>query len=698
MEIKYSKIKSIKEVKIDKTYDFEVKNKHRIIAKDHKSENAFYTSNCWHPDVEEFITSKQTPGRLTKFNMSVLITDDFMKAVNNNQPWNLEFPNYEKHPNEYKEFWNGDIKKWKSMGFATEIYKTYEDANELWDIIMTSTYNRNEPGVLFVDTINKLNNLNYCEFINATNPCGEQVLPISGVCLLGSINLTQFVDFNKKDWDYDKLAKLIPIAIRMMDNVNDKTYVPLESQQENLKDKRRIGLGLMGYGSVMMMLKLRYGSKKAIKMTDKLMSFIANTAYQASSLLALEKGSFPLYNEEEYLNSNYIKTALSKETQDMIRKNGIRNSHLLSIQPTGNSSVFANNVSGGLEPVFMSEYYRTTIMPYAPVGLDKPKNVDWENKSYESSTKWNWAKEGDENILITNFSDHVWKFDKSRGLLRENKVIDYGVRFLESKGEWNPEADWAATTTQLTIDEHVNTMAVMAKYIDSAISKTINIPFEYPFEDFKRLYMEMYKTGVIKGGTTYRAGTMLNVLSDKSTSEGEQKGIIKHDAPKRPRTLDCDIHQLTVMGEKWMVLVGLYDGDPYEVFAFKKKSINLSEKIKSGKLTRIKSGRYDLELEMFTMENIKEHFESTEHEAFTRMISTNLRHGVDISFIYDQLMKSEGNIVSFAKAVARSLKKYVSDNKLKVELCPKCEANGLSIQLTRKEGCVSCTNCGYSVC
>lgn len=526
----------------------------------------------------------------------------------------------------------------------------------------------------------------------------EQVLPIGGVCLLGSINLTQFVDFQKKNWDYKKLEKLIPIAVRLMDNVNDKTYVPLESQKNELKNKRRIGLGFLGYGSALMMLKIRYGSKEALKLTNDLMSFMANKAYQASAILASEKGSFPLYEEEKYLASNFIKQAITEETKDIIRRNGIRNSHLLSIQPTGNSSVFANNVSGGLEPIFMSQYVRTTIMPYAPDDLDKPRNIDWENKTYESTTQWDWAKEGDENILLTKFGNHVWKFDKSRGLLRENVVKDYAVHFLESKGEWDSESEWAATTSKLNIDDHVKTMAVMAKYIDSAMSKTVNLPTEYPYDDFKKLYTQLYNTGVIKGGTTYRSGTMTSVLSEKSTSEtsSSKEDIFKRtDAPKRPKTLNCDIHHLSVSGDKWIVLIGLYDNYPYEVFAFKKKSINLSEKVKSGKLTKIKRGRYDLELDFFTLENIKEHFESNEQEALTRMISTAMRHGAEINFIYDQLMKSEGTIISFSKAIARTLKKYIKDEMYEAEDCPECGSKGT---LVRQEGCYKCFNCSWSKC
>jgi ribonucleoside-diphosphate reductase alpha chain len=457
------------------------------------------TLSCHHPDIEEFITSKQTPGKLTKFNMSVLVTDDFMDCVKNNKPWNLEFPDYEKHPTEYKKEWKGNLKNWKSKGYSVVVYKTYENANQLWDIIMKSTYNRNEPGVLFIDTINRFNNLRYCEFINATNPCGEQPLPIGGVCLLGSINLTQFIDFEKKDWDYEKLKTHIPNIVRMMDNVNDITYVPLEYQKENLISKRRIGMGIMGYGSAIMMLKLRYGSEKCLELTNNLMSFIANISYQSSSLLAKEKGCFEKYEESEYLKSEFINNSLSKETIDMIKKYGMRNSHLLSIQPTGNSSIFANNVSGGLEPIFMSEYIRTTIMPYAPEGLDVPKSIDWDNKTYTSSTKWEFTKEGDDVILSTTFKGNTWKYDKNRGLLRETLIEDYAVKFLKERNEWDPKAEWASTTETLSIDDHINVMSVMSKYIDSAMSKTINIPNEYLYENFKDLYMKLYDTKTVKG-------------------------------------------------------------------------------------------------------------------------------------------------------------------------------------------------------
>jgi ribonucleoside-diphosphate reductase alpha chain len=452
------------------------------------------TMSVWHPDVEEFITSKQTPGRLTKFNMSVLITDDFMDAVEKNLPWNLEFPDYEKSPIEYSKEWDGNIKAWKAKGYPVTVFKTYENANQLWDVIMQSTYNRNEPGVLFVDTMNRLNNLYYSEYISATNPCGEQILPTGGVCLLGSLNLTQFVNFEKKDFDYDKLSQVLPLAVRMLDNVNDVSYVPLEIQRENLRNKRRIGLGILGYGSALLMMQVRFGSDYAIEITEKLQKFIMNEAYKASAMIAKEKGACPAFNKELFLAGEFVKN-LDADVISLIEQYGIRNSHLLSHQPTGNTSIVANVVSGGQEPIFLPEYIRTSIMPFPPEGLFIPKNIDWSNKTFESKTEWSWIKEGDENLLSTQFGGYTWKYDRSRGLLRETVVKDYGVRFLEEKGLWDRAASWAATTTELSIDEHIKTMRVFAKYIDSAMSKTVNIPSDYPFNDFKRRrYTRLYQS------------------------------------------------------------------------------------------------------------------------------------------------------------------------------------------------------------
>lgn len=654
------------------------------------------TLSVFHPDVEEFITAKQIPGRLTKFNMSVLVSDEFMSAVENSFPWNLEFPNYEIAKADYKKYWDGNLKAWKARGLPVKVYKTFTNANTLWDLIMKSTFNRNEPGILFNDTINRLNNLYYSEYINATNPCGEQVLPVGGCCLLGSLNLTQFVDHSNQTWDYKKLKEVIPTAVRFMDNVNDKTLVPLPEQEASLKTKRRIGLGVLGYGSALMMLKVRYGSAEAIKLTEELCAFMMNEAYKASAELAKEKGHFPTFEKEKYLKGEFVKK-LRPDTLEMIRKHGVRNSHLLSIQPTGNSSVFANNVSGGLEPLFMADYTRTAMQPFAPDGLGVPQDVNWETKSFTvkgPATKWEWAKEGDENLLVTKFNDEIWKFDSSRGLLKESRVRDYAVRFHEKNGSWDPKADWASTTVNLKIEDHIKTMAVFSRYIDSAISKTVNIPNDYPYEDFKKLYHEVYKTGTIKGCTSYREGTMTAVLAAESTAANtDVKGVVRTKSTPRPTSLDCEIHHLTTSGEKWVVIVGLLDGDPYEVFAMKESGLSLPLKLKVGKLVKIKSGVYNLETEDgWVLQNISKFFESNEQEALTRMISTALRHGADIEFIVSQLIKSEGTITSFSKAIARTIKRYITQ--VTVLKCSECQSGNLKLQ----EGCYVCLDCGSSKC
>lgn len=656
------------------------------------------TMSVSHPDIEEFITAKQTPGRLTKFNMSVLVSDEFMAAVEKAQPWNLEFPDYESAREQYRKYWDGNLKLWKARSFPVRVYKTYEDANELWNLVMKSTFNRNEPGILFVDTINKWNNLYYNEYINATNPCGEQVLPVGGACLLGSLNLTQFVNAEDKTWDFKKLGDVIQTAVRFMDNVNDKTLVPLPEQAESLKAKRRIGLGLLGYGSALMMLKVRYGSKEALELTEQLGTFLMNHAYKASALLAKEKGAFPLFVADKYLKSQFVEK-LEPETKELIAKFGIRNSHLLSIQPTGNSSVFANNVSGGLEPIFMADYVRTVVQPYPPDGLGIPENINWDAKAYSlkgPEAKWEWIKEGDENLLCTKFRGDVWKFDKSRGLLKESRVRDYAVRFHEQKNTWDPKAPWAATTFDLSIDDHIHTMNVLSKYIDSAMSKTVNIPGSYPYEDFKRLYYEVYKTGTIKGCTSYREGTMTTVLSAGGSLPPptiSEPVFARTKAVPRPKTLDCNLHQITSAGKKWVVLVGLLENSPYEVFAMKQSALHIPPNLKNGKLVKEKSGVYNLETgDGWVLSDIRVFFESDEQEALTRMISTALRHGADIEFIVSQLIKTEGTITSFAKAIGRTLKTYITE--IKTIKCSSCGGHNLKLQ----EGCFVCADCGSSKC
>ena len=649
------------------------------------------TQSCWHPDIEEFITAKQTKGKLTKFNMSVLITDEFIDAVQNNKEWNLIFPDFHKSKEIkeiYKSEWNGNIEQWLSNGHPVKIFKTYKNANELFDIILKSTFKRNEPGVLFVDKMNQFNNLNYCEFINATNPCGEQILPIGGICLLGSFNLTQFIDIKSNDFDYNKLKKYIPIANRFLDNVNDLTYVPLENQKQALQDKRRIGCGIMGYGSALAMLKIQYGSKQALELTEKLMSFISNEIYKSSSYLAKEKGSFKLYNEKEYLKSKFINNVLNEDTINLISKHGIRNSHLLSIQPTGNTGILANNVSGGLEPIFMPKYIRTSSVDNIVDGLNIPTNINWNID--EKFDDWNWIKEGDSILLTKTFNNIVYKIDKDRGLVKEDLIIDYGVNYnITNNSTYIPK-----TTTELNIDEHLDTLAIFTKYVDSATSKTINIPNDYSYDNFKNVYLNAYNKGTIKGLTTYRAGTMSEVLS----STNKNNSIIN---PKieRPKILNCDIHHVTAQGQKYYVVFGLDEKDnrPIEVFAFSKKDISIPQIKRTGKIIKIKTGEYNLQYNGTTIENISNHFNSLAEDSYTRSLSRELRYRIPIEEIVKDGERSYSNISSFYKAIIRTLKKnYMTDEQIiksNGTICSECGG-----KLTIQEGCAICMQCGNSKC
>lgn len=630
------------------------------------------TAYCWHPDIEEFITAKQTPGRLTKFNMSVLVTDDFMNAVKNDDNWPLIFPDFVYDKEFYKKNWNGDIHKWNTLGGKTRIYKIVR-AKDLYDLMMKSAYNRAEPGILFIDTINNNNNLREIEHINATNPCGEQPLPVGGACLLGSINATQFINSAYTDWDYDKLKMHIPSIVRMLDNVVDLTFMPLPEQYEEIKNKRRIGIGVTGLGSALMMMKVEYGSPESLKLIENYFKFTTNIIYRSSSALAKEKTPFPLWNYSNFLQSEFSGRALDEETLWEIAENGLRNSHLISIQPTGNTSIFANVISGGLEPIFLPEYLRTHGVDVLPEGMP-------------THEKWTAIKmEGDVSYKCITFEGILYKWTQTGGYVKESLVEDYAVHHLKELGTWDPKAPWAKTTEQLSVTAHLAAMEIISRYVDAALSKTINIPNDYPYENFKDIYMNAWATRTIKGITAYRAGTMSAVLQ-KPTE-------IITIKTKRPKILPCDIHHLKVSGDDWLVLVGLSKGKPYEIFAFKEMEISLGKNIKTGVL--VKTGKsYNLETEFVTIKNVANYFGSDEEQALTRMISTlGLRQEIDINFIIDQLNQVPASITAFCKAITRTLAKYAIEAILE-EKCPDCGA-----KLIRIEGCSKCADsCGYSKC
>lgn len=687
--------------------------------------------DIWHPDIEEFIDAKLTEGRLSKFNISVGCSDEFMDKVirvkalkkqlaeecKNNasefqiqntdmilhqeDKWELVFPDtsFEK----YKQEWDGDITYWKSKGYPIIVYKNVS-VSALWDKVMKSTYTRNDPGVLYLDKANKTHCWNYGgqrSKIFASNPCGEQMLPFSSVCNLASVNLTQLVNSDLTGFDLDKVKKYISYAVRFLDNVNTYTNAPLEQYAESIRDRRRIGLGVMGWGSALYMLKVPFASDRAEQLKSDLMKVFTETAIKTSIELAKEKGMFKDCEPEKHANAYFWKQIeLKDELIKEIKKHGIRNSALFSIQPTGNTSILANVCSGGLEPVFMPEYVRTAIVPVCPDELKPFVPKYWEGE-FKETELFKLTKEGTDDVLRGEFNGTVYKIDRSRGLTKEVACIDYGVRIQKERGEWDANADWAKTALSLKVEDHVKDMAGWGKWIDSSMSKTVNCPTDYPYEAFENLYLDAYKTGYLKGITTYRAGTMTAVLAakdEKKEVSDKKQSITKTTAPKRPKTIECKVEHLTSKGVKYYGVVGLIDGEPYEVFTGTneddKKDAFIPKNISEGKIIKNSRSNYSLVCGENTY-NLTNGHSDANADALTRMISTALRHGADISFVVHQLEKTKGEMTCFAKVLGRALKKYIKDGtKVHGESCPNCGSHNI----VREDGCVTCKDCAWTKC
>lgn len=425
------------------------------------------TLRCDHPDIEAFIEAKQTQNRLSHFNLSVLVTDEFMQAVRADDEWALVFPGVDSEPT------GGDTVTRRWSGAASPVpcrVARRVRARRLWEKLMRATYDYAEPGVIFIDRVNRMNNLWYRESISATNPCGEIPLPPYGACDLGSINLVRFVREPFSDagqLDLDRLRTITEVAVRMMDNVIDVSRFPLAQQAEQARGTRRIGLGVTGLADTLILLGLHYADDAARKLAGEIMAAIRDTAYRTSIDLAREKGPFPFFEHQRYLAGEYVRT-LPTDIQEGIRQHGIRNSHLIAIAPTGTISLLANNVSSGIEPVFDFHYQRQVLEP------------DGRRREYQ----------------LTDYAADLWDHIRGRA----------------------PKPRTFVSAQQLEPSAHLTMQAAMQPYVDNSISKTINVPVEYPFESFKDIYQRAFDLG-LKGCTTFRPNTITGaVLSSADTA------------------------------------------------------------------------------------------------------------------------------------------------------------------------------------
>jgi ribonucleoside-diphosphate reductase alpha chain len=607
------------------------------------------TLRCDHPDIEAFVDAKRDPARLRMFNVSVLATDAFMQAVKDDADWDLVF--------------------------GGKVHRTVK-ARGLWERIMRATYDCAEPGVIFIDRVNRRNNLNYCETIQATNPCGEQPLPPYGACLLGSINLAALVKnpfTPEAQLDAEALERLVPVAVRMLDNVIDVSRFPLPQQEKEAKAKRRIGLGVTGLADALILCGVRYGSRRAIELTREWLAAVQRLSYLASADLAAEKGSFPLFDRGRYLTGETVK-ALPEEVRSAIGRYGIRNALLNSIAPTGTISLLADNVSSGIEPVFAFSHVRHVLQP-----------------------------------------------DGSR---REESVEDHALRRWQAlKGDAEPPADIFVDAQTLSPADHLAMQAAAQEFVDSSISKTINLPRDISFEAFKHVYEEAYAQDC-KGCTTYRPNDVTGaVLEVKSAVEpartvitpaamAAREGEVVYIAQPldRPEDLPGKTYKI-----KW-------PGSDHAIY------ITINDVMQDGRRRPF---------EIFINSKNMEHYAWT--VALTRMISAVFRRGGDVSFVVEELkavfdprggqwmegryvpslLAAIGGVIEkhlveigflstadtplLGKAVEQRLKAAVgarepadgsADTSARMGQCPNCGAAAL----THQEGCDICLNCGYSRC
>ncbi|MDA3852338.1 MAG: adenosylcobalamin-dependent ribonucleoside-diphosphate reductase [Spirochaetaceae bacterium] len=581
-----------------------------------------------HPDIEEFITVKQGDKNkeLTQFNISVKITDTFIDAVEKDAPWDLKFHG--------------------------KVFKTLP-ARSLYDLLAENAFIHNEPGIFNSDKVERYNNGYWAFNMDRVNPCGELVMPSYSLCCLAAINLSKLIKNPFSDncqFDFATLRDLASLGVRFLDNVLDVTDYPLEKIETFSKKWRRIGLGFTGLGNALAMLKLPYGSKESITMAGEIAKALRDASYDASSSIAVEKGSFPDFDSDKFLQAEFVK-GLDKNTIEKIKKQGMRNIQLNTVAPTGTISLsVGQNCSSGIEPSFALQYDRK---------------------------------------IRTGIEDET----------RKERVYDYAwLKYCRINPQVTMEnkPEYFVTTVDIEPYRSIDMQAEVQKYIDHSISKTLNLPPGTSFEDYKDLFLYAYQKG-LKGFTTFNPqGSMKGILEYNDNTEKQR--IVRKVGPQRPDGLPGDLKRISLRGENYIILTGKFEGSLYEIFCIDEPEEGLPIKDElSGyiiKESKSKYSFYDEDKNLRILEDFTRIYDSPD-ASLARFISMALRHGTPLQFIIDQLNK-DSHFLGFERAVARVLKGYIQNGEEVITGEKNCgECSG---KLIFNDGCVVCQDCGWSKC
>ena len=637
----------------------------RMIGQNGRRGALMITMDVRHPDIEKFVTMKHDLTKVTGANVSVKITDDFMRAVEAGEKFNLHHP----------------------VGSDEPTYTKEVDAAALWNTIVESATTTAEPGLLMWDNIVK--NLPANEYAEegfktiCTNPCAEIPLSAYDSCRLISINLKNFVQSPFEagaSFDYSKFTEVVSSAMRLSDDLVDLELEKLSkilevsdtADEKELWSKlhdaaangRRTGLGTHGLADALACLGVAYDSDEAIKTVSDIYSCLRDVAYRESMNLSTERGSFPVFSWDKEKENAFIQRLPESLRQDMLI-HGRRNISILTNAPTGSVSILSQT-SSGLEPVFRNSYVRRRKLSHDEVGVE----ADFVD---DLGDRW-------KNFEVFHHNVQQWRDKQGTG------STELPAFFVESD-----QIDW---------QRRVEIQQAIQDNIDHAISSTINLPAGTEPSVVGDLYLEGWRRG-LKGITVYVDGSRSGVLVTKEDANGSTEEFPQYSAPKRPSSLECEIHHTTVKGEKWVVLVGLMDGKPYEVLAGEASLIEIPKRFTSGTLTKTsfktKENRYDLTFgEDGVIKDVVKVFDNPTHSAFTRMISLGLRHGAEVKFMVEQLQKDkESDMFSFSRCVSRILRNYIQDGAEATDkTCPECGSEGMVYQ----DGCKTCKDCGYAAC